>query len=136
MAASDSDPTITVSEALVEGRPSVSARLAMEAIWFVMRTDCPWRALNATILCSSATAERRFRECRRAGLFGRLYRASLDAAHAAGAVDWGFLAVDGCHMEAPLSRTQKGRPRASTGASMGRSERRSSTAQASSLQFA
>ena len=44
------------------GRPFEPARRAMEAIWFVMRTRCPWQALNATSFCSSASAERRFRE--------------------------------------------------------------------------
>jgi transposase len=48
----------------------------MEAIWSVMRTGCPWRALDATTLCSSATVERRFREWRRAGVFERLHRSS------------------------------------------------------------
>ncbi len=114
------------------GRPPVPARCAMEAIWFVMRTGCPWRALNATTLCSSATAERRFREWKQAGVFERLHRASLEAAHAAGAVDWSFLAVDGCHVKAPLSRTQKGGLRGSTGASKAPSGRLSSTAAASS----
>jgi hypothetical protein len=38
-------------------------------------------------------------------VFERLHRATLDGAHAAGAADWGFLAVDGCHVKAPLSRT-------------------------------
>jgi transposase len=114
------------------GRPPVPARRAMEAIWFVMRTGCPWRALNATTLCSSATAERRFREWKEAGVFERLHRASLDAAHAAGAVDWGFLAVDGHHVKAPLSRTEKGGRRASTGASKARNGRPSSTGAGSS----
>jgi transposase len=114
------------------GRPPAPARRAMEAIWFVMRTGCPWRALNATTLCSSATAERRFREWKRAGVFERLHRASLDGAHAAGAVDRGFLAVDGCHVKAPLSRTEKGGRRGSTGASRARSGRPSSTAAGSS----
>jgi hypothetical protein len=42
-------------------------------------------------------------------VFERLHRSSLAAAHAAGAIDRGFLAVDGwCHVKAPLSRTQKG----------------------------
>ena len=98
------------------GRPFVPARAAMEAIWFVMRTGYPWRALNATGLCSSATAERRFRAWKRAGVFERLHRKSLDAAHGAGAIDWSFLAVDGCHVKAPLSRTQKGGHRGSTDA--------------------
>ena len=109
------------------GRPPVPARRAMEAIWFVMRTGCPWRALNATTLCSSATAERRFREWKQAGVFERLHQSGLAAAHAAGAIDWGFLAADGCHVKAPLSRTQKGDRRASTGASRARNGRRSST---------
>jgi transposase len=100
----------------------------MEAIWFVMRTGSPWRALNATRLCSSATAERRFREWKAAGVFERLHQSSLAAAHAAGAIDWTFLAVDGCHVKAPLSRTQKGDRRASIGASRDRSGRPSSTA--------
>jgi transposase len=114
------------------GRPPVPARRAMEAIWFVMRPGCPWRALNATTLCSSATAERRFREWKRAGVFERLHRSSLATAHAAGAIDWGFLAVDGCHVKAPLSRTEKGGRRASTGASRARSGRRSWTGAGSS----
>jgi transposase len=114
------------------GRPPVPARRAMEATWCVMRTGCPRRALNATTPCSSATAERRFREWRAAGVFERLHRDSLDAAHAAGAIDWGFLAVDGCHVKAPLSRTQKGGRLASTGASRARSGRRSWTGAGSS----
>ncbi len=88
-----------------------------------MRTGCQWRALNATGLCSSATAERRFREWKRAGVFERLHRAGVDAADAAGAIDWTFLAVDGSHVEAPLARTEKGARRASAAASKGRSGR-------------
>jgi transposase len=114
------------------GRPPVPARRAMEAIWFVMRTGCPWRALDATTPGSSATAERRFREWKRAGVFERLHRASLDAAHASGAIDWAFLAVDGHHVKAPLSRTQKGGRRGSTGASRAQSGRPSSTGRGSS----
>lgn len=105
------------------GRPPVPARRAMEAIWFVMRTGCQWRALNATGICSSATAERRFREWKAAGVFERLHEASVADAHAAGAIDWTFLAVDGCHVEAPLPRTERGARRASAAASKGPSGR-------------
>lgn len=66
------------------GRPPVSPHSAMEAIWLIMRTGYPWRALNATTLCSSAIAEWRFRDWKPAGVFDRLHRASLDAAHVAG----------------------------------------------------
>ena len=108
------------------GRPFVASRCAMEAIWFVMRTGCPWRALNATSLCSSATAERRFREWKQAGVFERLHQRCLEIADAEGAIDWSFLAVDGCHGKAPLSRTEKGGRHGSTDASRSRSGRRSS----------
>ena len=110
------------------GRPFVPPRRAMEVLWFVMRTGCPWRALNATSLCSSATAERRFRDWKQAGVFERLHQRCLEIAEAEGAIDWSFLAVDGCHVKAPLSRTEKGGRRGSTGASRARSGRRSSIA--------
>lgn len=92
------------------GRPPVPPKQAMAAIGSVMRTGCPWRALTATRLCSSATAERRFRAWKQAGMFVRLPARCLDEAAAAGAIDWSFLAVDGRHLPAPLSATQKGGP--------------------------
>ena len=82
------------------GRPFVASR-RMEAIWFVRRTGCPWRALKATSLCSSAPAERRFREWKRAGVFEQPHQRCLEVADAAGVVDWSYLAVDGCHVKAP-----------------------------------
>jgi transposase len=42
--------------------PRVPDRQAMNAILFVLRTGCPWNALNATGLCSSSSAHRRFLE--------------------------------------------------------------------------
>jgi hypothetical protein len=44
------------------GRPRVSDRRAMDAIFFVLRTGCQWNALNKTGLCSSSSAHRRFQE--------------------------------------------------------------------------
>ncbi|WP_414146665.1 transposase, partial [Enterobacter sp. 148H3] len=35
-------------------------RAAMHAIFFVLRTGCQWNALNATGICSSSSAHRRF----------------------------------------------------------------------------
>ena len=34
----------------------------MDAIFFVLRTGCQWNALNATGICSSSSAHRRFQE--------------------------------------------------------------------------
>jgi transposase len=41
-------------------RPRVDDRRAMDAIFFVARTGCQWNALNATGICSSSSAHRRF----------------------------------------------------------------------------
>ena len=41
-------------------RPRVDDRHAREAIVGVLRTGCPWHALNATGLCASRSAPRRF----------------------------------------------------------------------------
>ena len=43
-------------------RPRVDDRRAMDAIFFVLRTGCQWNALNATGICSSSSAHRRFQE--------------------------------------------------------------------------
>jgi ATP-dependent helicase YprA (DUF1998 family) len=49
--------------------PRVPDRDAMNAILFVLRTGCQWKALNATGICSSSSAHRRFQEWDGAGSF-------------------------------------------------------------------
>jgi transposase len=41
----------------------------MQAIFFVLRTGCQWRALDATGLCAHSAAHRRFQEWVTAGVF-------------------------------------------------------------------
>ena len=43
----------------------------MDAIFFVLRNGCQWNALNATAICSSSSAHRRFQEWTQAGVFER-----------------------------------------------------------------
>ena len=72
--------------------PRVPDRDAMNAILFVLRTGCQWNALNATGICSSSSAHRRFQEWERAGVFrgavaarsARLRRAQGDRVGVAG----------------------------------------------------
>jgi transposase len=54
--------------------PRVSGRAAMDAILFVLRTGCQWNALNATGICSSSSAHRRFQEWTQAGVFEEFWR--------------------------------------------------------------
>ena len=55
-------------------------------------------------------------------MFERLHGASLKAAHAKGATEWTFLAVDGCHEGAAVVHAKRD-PSGATGASKGRTER-------------
>ena len=42
--------------------PRVPDRAAMDAVFFVPRTRCPWNPLRETGLCPSSSAHRRFQE--------------------------------------------------------------------------
>ena len=55
--------------------PRVSDRDAMDAILLVLRTGMQWNALNATGICSSSSAHRRFQEWEQAGVFHEILAA-------------------------------------------------------------
>ncbi len=85
-------------------RPRVRDRSAMDAIFFVLRTGCQWNALNATGLCSSSSAHRRFSEWRQAGVFERLFEEVLVEYDDHLGIDWRWLSVDCALTKAPLGQ--------------------------------
>lgn len=89
--------------------PRVNDRLAMNAIVFVLRTGAQWNSLNATGICSSSSAHRRFQEWVEAGVFEEFWRLGLLAADALQEIDWSWLALDGAMTKAPLGG-EKNRP--------------------------
>jgi transposase len=89
-------------------RPRVDDRTAMDAIFFVLRTGCQWNALNATGICSSSSAHRRFQEWAAAGVFRALWARGLLAYDALKGVDWQWQCIDGAMTKAPLGG-EKGR---------------------------
>jgi transposase len=52
----------------------------MRAILLVLRSGPQWNELDATGICSSSSAQRRFPEWTRAGVFECLWREELDGA--------------------------------------------------------
>ncbi len=58
------------------GRPRMSNRKAMDAIFYILRTGCQWKALPHS-LGASSTVHDRFQEWRRSGLFERMWKAGL-----------------------------------------------------------
>src|SRR4051812_12401443 len=83
-------------------RPRTPDRMAMDAILFVLRTGCQWNALNATGICSSSSAHRRFQEWTEAGVFEAFWQAGLLAYDGLEGIDWAWLALDGAMGKAPL----------------------------------
>ena len=58
------------------GRPRMDDRKAMEAILYVFRTGCKWKALPRS-LGAPSTIHDRFQEWRRSGVYQRMWMADL-----------------------------------------------------------
>src|SRR5438105_8670796 len=83
-------------------RRRVDNRRAMDAIFFVLRTGCHWNGLNATGICSSSAAHRRFQEWSQAGVFEQLWALGLQEYDELQAIQWAYQAMDGAMTKAPL----------------------------------
>ncbi len=81
-----------------------------------------WNALNATGICHSSSAHRRFREWERAGVFHEIWRQGLLDYDAEIGIDWSWLAADGAMTNAPLGGAATG-PNPTDRAKRGRSAR-------------
>jgi putative transposase len=96
-------------------RQRVPDRQVLNGIFFVLRTGCQWKALDATGLGSGSTAHARFQEWQADGFFARLWEMALRDYDAAKGLDWEWLALDGAMNKAPLggekNRPQPDRPR-------------------------
>src|SRR4029077_3243756 len=90
------------------GRPRTPDRGCMEAIFFVLRTGCQWKALNATRFCPGSTAHDRFQEWGKAGVFETTWEAGLLAYHEWRGLDWSWQSMDGCLTKAPLGGEKDG----------------------------
>lgn len=89
-----------------------------------------WNALDATGVCNSSTAHRRFQQWEQAGVFHEIWRQGLLAYDEQVGIDWDWLAVDGAMTKAPLGGEKTG-PNPTDRAKRGRSVRFSAMARAS-----
>ena len=95
-------PVHVNQDPLGRGRHRREDRDAMDAILFVLRTGCQWNALNATGICSSSTAHRRFQEWTQAGVFLKLWQSGLEVYDELKGLDWSWQSLDGAMTKAPL----------------------------------
>src|SRR5919199_674293 len=70
------------------GRPRKDNRVCLDAIFYVLRTGCQWKALDATKFCPGSTAHDRFQEWVEAGVFQAMWEAGLMAYDEWKGVDW------------------------------------------------
>ncbi len=105
------EPLIPVREKKVHPlgchRPRVPDRQVMNGIFFVLRTGCQWKALDATGICSGSTAHARFQEWEREGFFAQLWEIALHDYDALEGLDWSWLSLDGAMTKAPLGGEKK-----------------------------
>jgi transposase len=102
------------------GASRIPDRVVFDAIFFVLRTGCQWRALNAAGICSSSTAHRRFQEWEQAGFFDALWVAALRDYDEEVGIDWSFMSIDGSMGKARWEAAVRARTRP-TGRSSGSS---------------
>ena len=103
-------------------RRGLPKRQVMDAILLVLRTGMQWNALDATGVCNSSTAHRRFQEWERAGVFCEIWRQGLLEYDEVVGIDWAWLAADGAMTKAPLGGPKTG-PNPTDRAKKGRSGR-------------
>ena len=99
------------------GRPRKPDRVCADAIFYVLRTGCQWKALDETDICAASTAHDRFQEWVKAGVFLRLWQAGVTQFDELKGIEWEWLSMDGAMTKAPLgggeNRPQSDRPRQS-----------------------
>lgn len=89
------------------GRSRTSDRDAMNGIFFVLKTGCQWRALDATYICSGATAHKRFKEWTEIGVFEGFWKRGLQRYNSAKGINWSWCSLDASNCKAPLAGSKK-----------------------------
>ena len=90
------------------GRKPKDARLVFEAIVYVLRTGCQWKALPAERFGSASAIHKRFLEWAKAGVFVRLWQAGLAEYDEMEGIAWRWQSIDGAMFKAPLAQESVG----------------------------
>ena len=84
------------------GRPPAPYRRTMDAIFYVLRTGCQWKALPRS-LGSGSTAHAYFQKWCGQGVFETLWSLCLEDYDVLEGIEWKWLAADGTMTKAPLA---------------------------------
>jgi transposase len=90
------------------GRKPKEARVVFEAIVYVLRTGCQWKALPQERFGSASAVHKRFLEWQEAGVFEALWKAGLAEYDDLEGIAWRWQSIDGAMMKAPLAKEAVG----------------------------
>lgn len=90
------------------GRKPKDPRLVFEAIVYVLRTGCQWKALPHERFGSASAIHKRFLEWQKAGVFEALWREGLAEYDDMEGISWRWQSIDGAMMKAPLAQEATG----------------------------
>ena len=90
------------------GRPAKPARQVFEAVVFVLRTGCQWKALPKERFGSASAVHKRFMQWEEAGFFESLWKAGLAEYDQMEGIAWRWQSIDGAMFKAPMARQAVG----------------------------
>ncbi len=90
------------------GRKPKDPRLVFEAIVYVLRTGCQWKALPSERFGSPSAIHKHFLEWQKAGVFEGLWKAGLAEYDDLEGIAWRWQSIDGAMMKAPLAQEAVG----------------------------
>lgn len=90
------------------GRKPKPARVVFEAIVFVLRTGCQWKALPSECFGSASAIHARFLAWETTGFFEALWRSGLAEYDDLAGIAWRWQSIDGAMMKAPMAQEQVG----------------------------
>ena len=89
------------------GRPRMDDRKALDAIFYLMRTGCQWKALPRS-LGAASTVHDRFQAWVEAGVFLAMWEAGLQQYAQEVGILWDWNSIDGAIVKAPLGGKRNG----------------------------
>ena len=90
------------------GRPPKPARQVFEAVVYVLRTGCQWKALPKERFGSASAVHKRFLQWEKAGFFEALWKAGLAEYDQMEGIAWRWQSTDGAMFKAPMAQQAVG----------------------------
>ena len=90
------------------GRKPKDPRLVFEAIVYMLRTGCQWKALPSERFGSASAIHARFLDWEKAGVFENLWRLGLAEYDEMEGIAWRWQSIDGAMMKAPMTQESVG----------------------------